>query len=187
MKVVQVLLLMLFIAAQALNARPSQVILLRHAEKPSDKADLDLSPQGLERARALVPFLTTSPSLVAKGLPVALFATQPTRHGHSRRPFETLAPLATHLKLPIQETYAAEDYKALAKHILNQPAYEGKTVVICWVHTYLPDLAKALGVKSKPGAWKDKAFDRVWLITFRGNKASLTDLPQKLLPGDSTR
>ncbi len=86
----------------------------------------------------------------------------------------------------IRAPYPAEEYEALAQEILNQPAYDGKTVVVCWVHTQLPELAKALGIKHKPNQWKDSVYDRIWLITYKGKKVSLSNLPQHLLPGDST-
>jgi hypothetical protein len=48
----------------------------------------------------------------------------------------------------------------LAKHILSDPNLAGKTVVICWVHDYLPALAKAFGVKPEPARWKGTAIPR---------------------------
>jgi hypothetical protein len=57
-------------------------------------------------------------------------------------------------------------------------------VLICWHHGKIPDLAKALGVFNPP-KWDGKVFDRVWQITYTKGKASLADLPQMLLYGDS--
>jgi len=177
----------LFVGFTSLRAQPAQVILLRHAEKPADEWDVNLSTRGEARARALVSFFTNTPALLTNGLPVALFATRPTPHGHSRRTYETLEPLSKELNLPVESPYAAKDFYAQAQEILNNHDYAGKTVVVCWVHDYLPEMAEAFGVKPKPPAWKSKEFDRVWLITFRDKKASLRNLPQHLLPGDSRR
>jgi len=58
--------------------------------------------------------------------------------------------------------------------------------LICWHHGKIPDLAKALGVK-RPPKWDGKVFDRVWQITYPKGKASLEDLPQMLLYGDSKK
>ena len=165
-------------------ARPAQIILLRHGEKPADESDPHLSAEGRARARALVSFLTTTPGLITNGLPVALFAAQPTRHGHSLRTHETLEPLAKSLKLRIQSPYPAKDYPALARHLLRHSAYDGKVVVVCWVHEYLPDFAAALGVSPTPAPWRGNVFDHVWVITYRDGEATLTSLPQKL-PADS--
>src|ERR1041384_2246752 len=84
----------LALPTQKAVARPAEIILLRHAEKPADPNDVHLSPLGEERARALASYLVTTPALTNAGLPTVLFATGWTRHNHSRRPFETLQPLA---------------------------------------------------------------------------------------------
>ena len=166
-------------------ARPAQIILLRHGEKPADESNPHLSVEGRARAQALVSFLTTSAGLITNGLPVALFAAQPTRHGHSLRTHETLEPLAKHLKLRIQSPYPAKDYSALARHLLRHSAYDGKVVVVCWVHEYLPEFAAALGVRPAPAPWRGNVFDHVWVITYRDGEATLTSLPQKL-PADGS-
>jgi len=186
MKYCRLVLLLFLIAAETVLARPAQVILLRHAEKPPDASNVHLSERGESRARALVAFLTTKSAFVTNGLPAALFAPNFTRRGHSHRPYETLEPLAEHLKLSVQTPYGPSDYAALAKHVLSDPGLDGKTVIVCWIHDYLPALAKGLGVKPEPARWKGSVYDRVWLITYTDHRAVLTNLPQNLLPNDST-
>jgi hypothetical protein len=178
--IIMVAILAGLLAVQNAFALPAQIILLRHAEKPADESDTHLAPQGRVRAAALVSFLTTAPQLVTNGPPVALFAVQPTVEGRSLRPRETLEPLAKYLKLPIQVPYPAKDYAALARKILHDPAYDGKQVIICWVHASLAELAEELGVRPKPADWGRNVFDRLWLISYHGDQASLEDLPQKL-------
>src|SRR5882672_5994652 len=92
----------LLVAAQWAVAQPAEIILIRHAEKPDDPDARHLSKAGEERARELVAFLTTDPEFTKYGPPVALFATQTTRHGRGQRTRETLAPLAKELHLPIE-------------------------------------------------------------------------------------
>jgi hypothetical protein len=174
-------------AVQTALCRPAQIILLRHAEKPAARYDADLSERGYQRAQAVVPLLTTKLLFVTNGLPMALFAPRFTVHGHGRRCEETLAPLARQLKLGVQMPVGPEGYAALAKQVLKDPSLNGKTVVICWVHDYLPALAKELGVKSPPAPWKGKVYDRVWVIRYQKRGATLTDVPQHLLPGDSEK
>jgi hypothetical protein len=170
--------------SQPAFSEPAQIILLRHAEKPNDPAALHLSREGQQRAQALIKFFTETNKLTKLGEPHALFACQPTRRGHGQRPYETLTPLAKHLHMSIQTPYLSEDYKKLAKSILHNAKFNGKTVVICWVHEYLPELAAALGVHPQPAKWKDSVFDQVYLITYRNGKADLDEIWQKLLPGD---
>lgn len=167
-------------------SQPAQIILLRHAEKPPDQTAAHLSPRGEERACALVSLLGKTSPLTSNAPIAALYATRVTRHDHSHRTGETLAPLAKALGLPVQTPWQSEHYLLLAHEVLSTPAYRGKTVVICWTHHHLADLAGALGVIPKPPPWKDKVFDRYYLITFGSGKPTLQNLPQRLLPDDAS-
>jgi hypothetical protein len=178
------IVLLLACFAQPVFSEPAQIIILRHAEKPDDPDALHLSKEGRQRAQALVKFFTETRKLTKFGEPAALFACHATRGGHGQRPQETLTPLAKYLHKDIQTPYLSKDYKKLAKHILHNAKYEGKTVVICWVHEYLPELAAALGVDPPPPKWKDSVFDRTYLITYRRGKVDFEEIWQKLLPGD---
>jgi hypothetical protein len=91
--------------------------------------------------------------------------------------------MAKHLKLDIQMSYGPSDYAALAKDILSDPALNGKTAIVCCIHDYLP----ALAVKPEPARWQGSVYVRVWIIAYEDRRAVLADLPQKLLPGDSTK
>ena len=163
-------------------ARPAQIILFRHAEKPADKADPHLSPQGVRRARMLVGFLTSNPVVSKYGKPVAIFATRTTKDDDGQRTQETVAPAAAALKLTVQAPFLGKDYKQLAKQILGNPAYAGKTVLICWNHDVISELAAELGVSPRPSAWKGKEFDRVYVISYRGKAATLTVMAENLRP-----
>lgn len=173
-----ILVLLLVGAVKAAISQPAQIILLRHAEKPWDPASVHLSQEGQKRAEDLVPFLTTDPALTKYGLPVALYATHTTKHGHGQRPQETIAPLSKTLHLPVLAPYASDDYARLAKAVLTNPKYQGKTVLICWVHDYIPQLAGALGVRPEPPRWKGEVYDRLFLISYEKGKAVLKEVPQ---------
>ncbi|HUR47798.1 MAG TPA: hypothetical protein VMZ27_18075 [Candidatus Saccharimonadales bacterium] len=161
-------------------AQPAQIILIRHAEKPEDANAVHLSKEGEQRAHALVGFITKNGEMTRFGLPVALFATHPTRHGHGVRTRETLAPLAKSLHIVVQEPYPAEDYEGLAKSILSNKHYDGKCIMIAWNHTEISKLAAALGVSPEPPKWKEGVFDRVLLIRYDDGKATLKNIPQDL-------
>ena len=165
-------------ATRSLVARPAQIILIRHAEKPADSNNPHLSPAGLKRAERLVSFMTTDPVVTRFGLPVAVFATQTTKDDNGQRSQETVAPLAKALKLRVQTPFLGKDYAALAKLILATPAFAGKTVLICWNHEEIPQLAAALGVTPEPPKWKGSEFDRVYIISYRAGKAILTQVTQ---------
>lgn len=154
-------------------ARPALVILLRHAEKPEDESNPHLSTQGYDRANALVGFFATN-AVIATNPPVAaLFAARPAKANGSVRCQETMSPLVQHLKLPLSTAYRAEDFKPLARHLLESTNYSGKTVVVCWPRTELIGLAKALGAVPKPKTWKSEVYDRVWLLRFGGTPGAV--------------
>src|SRR5579872_4415780 len=161
-----ILLVLSLMMVLSVPAQPARIILLRHAEKQLDEDKAGLSLRGQERAMALVPFLTRTPELIDKGLPVALFATRISRRGTDNHTHETLAPLAAQLGLKIKAPYAASDYQALAHQLLTDAAYQDKTVLICWTHTQIPGLVAALGISPEPPPWDKRVFDRVLLITY---------------------
>jgi hypothetical protein len=174
--------LLLSLACSAWS-QPGRVILFRHAEKPADESNVHLSDAGRWRARMIADWLTRSPSITNAGLPAVLFAARPTRRGHGQRTHETLEPLAARLQLPIHTPNGSEDYALLAQHILNSPECRGKTVVICWTHEFLPQLAAAFGVKPTPPAWKGTVYNRAWVIRFNKGKPSMQTLSQPAING----
>jgi hypothetical protein len=127
----------------------------------------------VKRAGQLATFVTTDPAMVKLGLPVAVFATHTTRDANGQRTQETVAPLAKALKLPVLAPYLGKDYAQLAQAILTNPAYAGKTVLNCWNHEEIPQLAAALGVSPEPPKWKGSVFDRVYVISYHKGHAVL--------------
>lgn len=164
-------------------ACPAQVILLRHAEKPADESDRQLSEKGRMRAEALAGWITNTPAVTAKGLPAAIFASKPSVRGRSERASETVQPMARRLNLPLRTPFRPADYQSLAEHILSDPEFDDKVIVICWVHEYMAELAQALGVNPKPKEWDDDVYDRAWLISYRGKSVSMKSIRQKLKLG----
>jgi len=198
------------------KTRPSQVLIIRHGEKVGDpKKDDDggryLSIPGSARAADLPSlFVAAMPQLSCKlhrkaeefighyrqiptkgkaarfPTPHFIFATHRSRS--SNRPIATVTPLATALNLHINDGFADSDadISEMAEAILSHLAFAGKIVLICWHHGRIPAIARALGI-AKPPKWDGKVFDRVWQITYPKGKASLQDLPQMLLYGDSAK
>jgi hypothetical protein len=178
-------LMILGLAASFALAQPAHVLIIRHAEKPPEKSAYSLSLKGQERAMAYVPFFSQTPELIYQGLPTALFATKMAPGEISQRTLETITPLGNYLRVLPDAHYAKSDYADLAQEIRSNLKYQKKTVLICWDHEYIPRLAAALGVYPKPSPWPENVFDRVWIITYRGGQASLINMPQRLLFGDS--
>ena len=165
---------LLFPTAGKRPSGPAEIIVIRHGEKPADKENPHLSPEGIRRAEELVTFMTTDPGITKGGAPAVIYATRTTKDDDGQRTQETVAPLARALKLEVQTPYLGKEYRKLAKAVLKNPALVGKRILICWNHENLPQLAAALGVSPEPGKWKDRIYDRVWVISYRNGKASLS-------------
>jgi hypothetical protein len=177
-------LLVVISSWHAAEAQPGQILIIRHAEKPADDNDIHLSAIGKKRADAL-------PSLFQKSgdrsdplpKPNCIFATKQSRR--SNRPFETVAPLAAALKLKINDQFDNEATATLAAELLSNRAYAGKTILICWHHGHIPDLARRLNAADVPEKWKDTDFESLWLLSYaEKGKAKLTKKHEGLLPGD---
>jgi broad specificity phosphatase PhoE len=194
---------------------PKQVYIIRHGEKLGDATNdrdggPDLSIRGSARAAAIPSLFVPSPATLsccplAAGVsgfqgsyvtvniqtntprfqtPDFLFATQAS--SHSNRPVETVTPLSAALNLSLDSKHADAEYGKVATDILTNSKYADKTVLVCWHHGNIPNLAGALGVPNPP-KWPGTAFDRVWQVTFPGGAAMLDDLAQMLLYGDADK
>jgi hypothetical protein len=161
-----------------LAGQPREILIIRHAEKPDNPDDPDLTPRGYSRAAALVQFFSSQ-----FDTPAFLFATQVSKA--SNRPVETLTPVAAALHMGLNSTFADDQYPALAQEILSNPKYAGQMLIICWHHGNIPALAKALGVDVPLKNWSDSVFDRVWRIQYTDGPVSFSNMPQRLLYGDS--
>ncbi len=160
---------------------PATILLIRHAEKPDDTGP-DLSPTGFERARQL-PRLFLPPG-TRNDLPTPQFLFAAKATVHSNRPVETITPLAAALHLPIDDNFRDQDYARLAAALLSG-RYAGKVILVAWHHGQTPQLAVALGAIPPYATWPSEQYDRIWRIDYANHKATLTDLPLALLPGDS--
>jgi broad specificity phosphatase PhoE len=162
---------------------PKIVMIIRHAEKPDgaeDGKDPDLSSRGFERAAALA-------KVIPEHFPKPDFLIATKKSAHSNRPYETIEPLSKALHITIESKFKDEDFASVAHELLDDPKYAGKTVLIAWHHGKIPELARALGATDAPDKWDGKVFDRVWEITFDKDKETMTNLPEKALPGDSDK
>ena len=164
---------------------PAQIIFLRHGEKPD--AGPELSKRGWERADALVNLFTHDSRVLEHGTAAAIFVMKPSKTGASVRAVQTMEATGRALKLKLDRHFTRDEIAPLARAILNTPAYEGKTVVVCWEHDAIPEMLKAFGWKSGPTHWSDKSYDRLWVLDFEnGRPTRFRDLPQKIMPGDSS-
>jgi hypothetical protein len=160
---------------------PATILIFRHAEKLTD-GQIHLPPAGFKRADRLRDLFVPPGKRPDLPTPQVIFATHAS--AHSDRPVETVTPLAQALHLPIDSSISNDDYAGLARTLLSGK-YAGKVVLIAWHHGTIPSLVISLGAKPPVETWPDEQFDRVWRIDYVDGKATIKDLPQHLMPGDS--
>jgi len=172
---------------------PARIMVIRHAEKPDPDNrhggvaadgtadDESLTVRGWQRAGALVGFFTARPDL----RPSAIFAAGIGHGSKSKRPLETVTPLAARLKehgqVAVTTDYLKDDLQPLVQDVLSRHG----TVLISWEHKRIPDIVSLLPhAPSCPHVWPDERFDLVWVLDREDQGWSFSQAPQLLLAGD---
>src|SRR6059058_5550926 len=165
----------------------SVVLIIRHAED-ADSGD-GISPLGETRAEAYKNYFLNF-TIDSKRLePKAVFAAKDSKKSH--RPRLTLEPFAHAAKLKIDTRFGNNDSNQLAAAL--RATEQGKVILICWRHPYVPDLLRALGAQPEDllprGKWPGSVYDWVILLSFDQNghliPPSSKRISEHLLPGDS--
>ncbi|WP_298516575.1 hypothetical protein [uncultured Kordia sp.] len=161
---------------------PKEILIFRHAEKPADSKNENLSTKGYERAAALAYYLPD-----AFGTIDHLFAAGVGIKSPSKRPIETITPLATRLDKKIHEKFLKYEYKDMVTHIFKDEKYTDSVIAIAWQHTDIEDIANTFGTQDVPTTpWPGDCFDLVWKLTYNGDKTyTLDQIPQLLMYGDT--
>ncbi|TWF96977.1 hypothetical protein [Kitasatospora viridis] len=170
------------------------VMIIRHGEKPADGAaghdetghpdKSSLTDRGWQRADALPHLFTPQPATGLRTPAKVYAATDTGPHAGAHRMRETVTPLAQQLGLTLDLTYAESQEAALAGAAAAQPG----PVLICWEHTRIPAIVKALALApdaGAPSAWPGDRFDLVWVFTRTAGVWSFQQVNQHLLPGDA--
>jgi|ERR1044071_6074305 hypothetical protein len=177
----------------------TKIMVIRHAEKPAndppphgvtlkgEREKESLTVRGWQRAGALASFFAPpndafqDPSLAR---PQFLYASKPIKRQGSRRPFETITPLAEKLAIRINDHFSRDDLK----NMLEEVFLCAGVVLICWQYEYIPQIAShILGNKTTaPREWPEDRFDMVWVFDRDSATAqySFKQVPQNLLMGD---
>ncbi len=177
---------------------PSHILLIRHAEKPLGEAvpngiDEDgildresLTPRGWQRAGALVPFFAGPDDRLGSSRlprPTHLFASQVGPQSSSRRPAQTIGPLAGRLGLSVDTRFQKGEIDQLAAAIGAIPG----VVLVSWEHHLIGALAGSL-LGQAPGTlpiWPDDRYDVVWVFSTGGGSIRFRQVAQELLVGDT--
>jgi hypothetical protein len=139
----------------------TRILFMRHAEELGDPLDPHLSQEGAARAEKLADYMPET-----FGGPKFLFATAISKH--SARPVETVTPLSQRVGVPINSSFADQDYGALAALLLNSAEYVGQLTIVCWHHGNIPPLMHALNARDGdyPEPWDSDVFNLILEATY---------------------
>jgi hypothetical protein len=157
------------------------ILIIRHADKPESGADggvdaagmpdkKSLTPRGWQRAGIWAELF--APSLGQQRVlpkPAAIFASAPaskadvaagTEGSKSRRPLETISPLAAKLGIDVDLRFAKGQEADLAATISLMDGVG----LICWQHEDIVAIANALTPRPQgiPGKWPGDCFNVVF-------------------------
>jgi hypothetical protein len=153
------------------------VLIIRHAED-ADSGD-GISPLGQERAAAYKNYFLNFTVDSKHREPEGIFAAKDSKKSH--RPRLTMEPFAKAANLKIDMRFGNDQSTDLAADLrANQ---QGKVILICWRHPYIPALLNALGANSETflpnGKWPGAVFNWIILLSF--------DQDGHLIPSSSRR
>jgi len=163
------------------------VLIIRHAEDGG--TGNDLAPRGHERAEAYKNYFLNLTADSKRLEPSVVLAAKDSKQSH--RPRLTVEPFAKAAKLKIDTRFGNTQSTELAAELrANQ---QGKVVLICWRHPYVPDLLRALGANPENflphGKWPGSVYDWVILLSYdqdgRLIPASTRRINEHLMPGDA--
>ena len=177
----------------------TKIMVIRHAEKPSSppppygitlegaREKESLTARGWQRAGALASFFAPpngtfqNPSLAK---PQFLYASKPVKHKGSRRPFETILPLAEKLKIRINSDFLKFETESMLEDVFLRDG----VVLICWQREYILEITDQILVNKAvaPPEWPEDRFDMVWVFDRNPSSAQyiFKQIPQSLLTGD---
>jgi hypothetical protein len=165
----------------------SVVLIIRHAED-ADSGD-GISPRGQERAEAYKNYFLNFTVDSKRLEPNAVFAAKDSHKSH--RPRLTVEPFANAAKLKIDTRFGNSQSTDLAADLRAND--QGKVILICWRHPYVPDLLRALGAKPEDflpnGKWPGPVYNWVIPLSFdqdgRLIPSSSRRIDEHLMPGGS--
>jgi hypothetical protein len=179
------------------------ILIIRHAEKPDEAwPGPGLTPEGAADKKSLVvrgwqragswsALFGTKLGGDSYPKPAVIYAADPngtTGDDPSKRPFETITPLAARRKLTPVTKYAVEQETPLAAELVGLSG----VVLVCWEHNaiiahLLPALAGTQKIAGLPTHWDGTRFD----VVLRFDRAkpgaawTFSQLFPRLMSGDS--
>jgi hypothetical protein len=173
-------------------------MLIRHAEKPAkdsapfgitlkgERSKESLEVRGWQRAGALSHLFAPLDGHfqhASLARPQFLYASKPVKRRGSRRPIETITPLAEKLRIQINSDYKRSDFDDMLDEVFRHRG----VVLICWQREYIPQIAAhILNDGRAVPEWPENRFDMVWIFELQksSGKYKFKQVPQSLLHGD---
>jgi hypothetical protein len=163
------------------------VLIIRHAEDGG--IGRALAPRGEQRAEAYKDYFEKFAVDSKRLEPQAIFAAKDSKQSH--RPRLTVEPFAKAAELRIDTRFGNNQSADLAADL--RAKQQGKVILICWRHPYVPALLGALGANPKTflpkGKWPGAVYDWVILLSYDQDghliPSSSRRINEHLLPGDS--
>jgi len=179
--------------------RSTKILLIRHAEKPAkdsppfgvtlkgERSKESLEVRGWQRAGALTHLLAPPDGRfqhAALAKPQFLYASKPVKRRGSKRPIETIMPLAEKLRIEINAEYRRSEFAGMLDEVFTHKG----VVLICWQREYIPEIASYIlnSDKIAPAEWPEDRFDMFWVFDLESStgKYKFKQVPQRLLSDD---
>jgi hypothetical protein len=173
---------------------PDQIIIIRHAQKPTKKPKHDgiredgthdpesLIVRGWQHAGALASIFAmpgNQPPDARFARPSVIFAAgvgkkEQTIAGkkvkvgsHSRRPLETITPMAERLGVKPVTTFTKGEETLLVKDVLVRAG----TILICWQHEDIATIGNLIvgNDTTVPQTWPENRYDLIWVFDRAGD------------------
>ena len=163
------------------------VLIIRHAEDAD--SGHGLSAHGQQRAEAYKNYFLNYTVDSKRREPKVVFAAEDSKKSH--RPRLTLEPFAKAAKLKIDTRFGNNQSAELAADLRKNQ--QGKVILICWRHPYIPALLGALGATPKTflpnGKWPGAVYNWIILLSFDRDghliPSNSRRINEHLMPGDS--
>ena len=181
------------------SRRSTKILLIRHAEKPAkdfppfgvtlkgERSKESLEVRGWQRAGALTHLLAPPDGRfqhAALAKPQFLYASKPVKRRGSRRPMETIIPLAEKLRIEINAEYRRSEFESMLDDAFSHKG----VVLICWQREYIPEIASYIlnSDRIAPAEWPEDRFDMFWVFDLESStgKYKFKQVPQRLLSDD---
>jgi len=179
--------------------RATKIMLVRHAEKPAtdlspygvtlegERSKESLAPRGWQRAGALANLLAPSNRRFqhhSLAQPKFIYTSKFIKRRGSRRPIETITPLAEKLAIGINSNFPRFKFAEMLEEVFRCNG----VVLICWQREYIPKIAvEIVGNNTAiPQVWPEERFDLIWVFDRDRPSAKyrFKQVPQRLLMGD---